>query len=158
MKTLKTYLFIFIIGSLFLGCKKYPENKLWFKDPKKVFKGGKITSYTMNGLDRMKYFRDRYSTFPYNQYGKKIDNVFEIPFEYHSGEEEISTEYGKGSLHFSETKREIEITFKPLNEEYGAENIFVSRGVTWKIMKLTKDGVLKLQGKYNFITYEIQFN
>ncbi len=148
---------IFLIGSLFLGCKKYPENKLWFKDPKKVFKGGKITSYTVNGVDKMKYFRDLYSNFPYNKYGTRIDDVFAIPIDYHSGEEELDTEYGKGSLHFSETKREIEITFKPINEEYGAENIFVGR-LSWKIMKLTKDGVLKLQAKYNFITYEIQFN
>lgn len=158
MRSLKRYLFIFIISSLFLGCKKYPENKLWFKDPKKTFKGGKITAYTVNGVDKMKYFKDLYSTFPYNHFGKKIDDVFEIPIEYHSGEDEISTEYGKGSLRFSETKREIEISFTPINENFGAENIFVSRGACWKIMKLTKDGVLRIKAQYNFITYEIQFN
>lgn len=157
MKFFKTYFLIAFIGILFFGCKKYPENNLWFKDPKKVFKGGKITSYTMNGLDRMAYFRNLYSTFPYNLYGKQIPDVFDIPIEYHSGEEEISTEYGKGSLHFSGTKREIEISFTPINEEFGAENIFVGR-LSWKVMKLTKDGVLKIQAKHEFKTYEIQFN
>ncbi len=157
MKFFKTYLFIFIIGILFFGCKKYPENKLWFKNPEKVFKGGKITSFTMNGVDRMSYYRNLYKNFPYNLYGKQIEDVFEIPFEYSSGDKEIKTEYGEGGFSFSETKREIEITFKPVNFESGAESIFVDR-LSWKIMKLTKDGVLKIQAKHEFKLYEIQFN
>ncbi len=157
MKLFKTYLFIFIIGSLFLSCKKYPENKLWFKNPTTTFKGGKITSYTINGNDRMAYFRNLYRSFPFNQYGHSIDDVFDIPFEYNPGNEDFDLEYGGGILRFSETKREVEITFEPINFEYGAENIFVDR-LSWKVLKLTKDGIMKIQAKYNFKTYEIQFN
>lgn len=158
MKLLKIYLLAFCLGILFLGCKKYPENKLWFKNPEKVFKGGKITAYTVNGIDKMPYFRNLYYYYPYNYFGKKIDDVFELPIEYSSSSGEIKTEYGKGSLRFSKTKREIEISFTPTNQDNGAENIFVNRGASWKIMKLTKEGVLRIKAQYNFITYEIQFN
>ena len=157
MKHFKSYLFIILIGAVFFGCKKYPENKLWFKKPESVFKGGKITSYTINGIDKMEYFRNLYRSFPYNLYGQKIEDVFDLPFSYDKTNEDFYTDYGVGSLHFSKTKREIEITFEPVNESYGAENIFVGR-LSWKVMKLTKDGVLKIQAKYNFKLYEIQFN
>lgn len=140
-----------------MGCKKYPENKLWFKKPEQVFKGGKITSYKINGVDKMQYFRDLYKNFPYNWYGHSVEDIFEIPFEHGAGSEDLNTEYGEGSFRFSETKREVEISFTPVNSNYGAENIFVGN-ISWKIMKLTKTGQLKLQGKYNFKLYEIEFN
>lgn len=105
----------------------------------------------------MPKLRKLYTEFPYNYYGQKIDDVFALPIEYDAGQNEVNTEYGKGSLNFSETKREVEISFTPKNQDLGAQNIFVGR-LSWKIMKLTKDGVMKLQAKYNFITYEIQFN
>jgi hypothetical protein len=153
----RTYLFLAFIALSFFGCKKYPENKLWFKDPKKAFKGGKITSYTVNGADRMPYFRNLYYGFPYNYYGTSIDDVFSIPFNYDAGGEKISTIYGSGGFHFSKTKREIEISFVPVNADYGAESIFPPRQ-SWKVMKLTKDGVLKIQVDYNMQLHEIQFN
>ena len=99
----------------------------------------------------------KFHYFPYNYYGQSIPDVFDIVFEYNSGDKEIKTTYGEGSFTFSETKREIEISFKPVNVDFGAENIFVGR-LSWKIMKLTKDGVLKIQAKDNFKLYEIQFN
>lgn len=157
MKFFKLYLLIAFIGILFTGCKKYPENKLWFKNPEQVFKGGKITSYKINGVDKMPYFRNLYKSFPYNWYGHSVEDVFELPFDYHSGEENFDSEYGEGSLKFSETKKEIEIAFKPLNSEYGAENIFVGN-LSWKIIKLTKTGFLKIQAKHDFKLYEIEFN
>ena len=83
--------------------------------------------------------------------------TIEIPFEYNPGNEDFDTEYGGGTFHFSETKREVEITFEPINFEYGAENIFLER-LSWKVMKLTKDGVLKIKTDYKFKSYEIQFN
>ncbi len=105
----------------------------------------------------MQYFRDLYKNFPYNWYGKSIQDVFEIPFEHGAGSEDLNTEYGEGTLKFSETKREIEISFQPVNSSYGAENIFAGN-ISWKIMKLTKTGQLKLQAKYNSKLYEIEFN
>jgi hypothetical protein len=157
MKVFKIYLILFLIAALFSGCKKYPENKLWFKDPKTTFKGGKITSYTKNGIDQMPYYRNLYSTFPYNYLGHSVDDIFATSFEYNSGDQIIKNEYGKGGFRFSEKKKDIEISFTPVNSDYGAESILVER-MSWKILKLTKDGVLKLRAKYNFNTYEIQFN
>ena len=156
MKFFKLHILFLFIGLLFFGCKKYPENKLWFKKPKEVFKGGKITLYTINGIDQKPYYKNLYYAFPYNLYGKRIDDVFEIPFEYNSNGE-LKTEYGEGTLTFSETGKEVEILFNPVMAEYGAENIFVGR-FSWKVLRLTKDGVLKIQAKENFKVHEIQFN
>ena len=142
---------------LFFSCKKYPENKLWFKKPEQVFKGGKITSYTINQIDQMPYYRNLYKSFPYNWFLHSVDDIFELPFEYEAAGENFNSDYGQGNLKFSETKHEIEISFKPFNQDYGAESIFV-HGMTWKVMKLTKDGQLKIQAKYNFKVYEMQFN
>jgi hypothetical protein len=157
MYRLKNYILFICIGILFFGCKKYPENKLWFKKPKDVFKGGKITMYTMNGLDQMPYYRNLYNTFPYNYFGRSIGDVFELPFEYNSGEEDFDSEYGEGNFRFSETGREVEIGFTPVNENYGAKNIFIAR-LSWKVLKLTKSGQLKIRADYNFKVYELQFN
>jgi hypothetical protein len=157
MKLVKIYFVAVLIAILFFGCKKYPENKLWFKKPQDVFKGGKITSYTVNGVDQKPYYRNLYYGFPYNLYGKSIEDVFELPFSYDSGSEEFTSEYGEGSLHFSKTGKEVEISFTPIKQEYGAENIFVGR-FSWKVLRLTKDGVMKVQAKENFKVYEIQFN
>jgi hypothetical protein len=139
------------------ACKKYPENRIWSNHPEKFFKGGKITSYKINGVDRMQYFRDLYRNFPYNQYGTSIPDVFELPFVYDSGNESLTCDYGEGTMKFSETKREVEIRFTPKNYAFGAENIFV-RDLSWKIMKLTKSGELKIEARDNFKLYEIQFN
>jgi len=144
-----------IVG--FPGCKKYPENNLWFKNPEKTFKGGYITSFNRNGVDLMPYYRTLYKNFPYNYYGASIADVFSLPFTYSSSNKDFSSEIGSGSLEFSQTKREVEITFKPINEAYGAENMFIDK-LSWKIIKLTKSGQMKIRADYNFKYYEIQFN
>lgn len=142
---------------LFTGCKKFPENTLWFKNPDKVFKGGKITSFTMNGIDQTQIYRDKYKYFPYNYYGSSIDDVYQTEFTFNAGNKELSSVIGKGSFKFSETQREVEINFKPKNWEYGAESIFMAY-LSWKVLKITADGQLKIQAEYNFKKYEIQFN
>lgn len=157
MNRFKIYLIVLFTGLVFFGCKKYPENRIWSNHPEKFFKGGTITSYKINGVDRKQYFIDLYKNFPYNQYGTSIPNVFELPFTYDSGNESFKSDYGEGTIKFSETKREMEIRFRPKNFEFGAENIFV-RDLSWKIMKLTKSGELKIEARDNFKLYEIQFN
>lgn len=154
----KIYLLVILSAVLFFqDCKKYPENTLWFKKPEKVFKGGKITSYTMGGLDRMPYFINLYKNFPYNYFGSSIENVFDLEFSYDAGSESFSSKIGKGSFRFSSTGREVEISFKPENQTYGAENIFIKH-LSWKVLKLTKNGQLKIETDYNFKKYQIQFN
>ena len=158
MKYLKIYLLVMLAGLFSAGCKKYPENTLHSNHPEKYFKGGVITSYKVNTLDKMPYYRDLYKNFPYNYYaGHSIPDVFTLPFTYDAGSESFSSEYGEGSIKFSETKREIELRFKPVNMDAGAENIFV-HDLCWKILKLTKSGQMKIQAKYEFKVYEIEFN
>lgn len=141
----------------FSGCKKYPENTLWFKNAEKVFKGGRITSYTADGQDLMPYYKNLYSTFPYNYCGQKLEDALSLNFNYDASKKELTGDLGEGSLQFSGTKREVAIIFHPVNEDFGAENIFLAR-LSWKVLKLTKDGQLKIRADYNFKTYEIQFN
>lgn len=142
---------------LFLGCKKYSENKLWFKKPESVFKGGLITAYTINGVDKMSEIRKWYTDFPYNYYGTKIEDVFLLPFTYNKDESSISSDYGSGSIKFKSKGRYVEINFKPFNVDFGAQNLFIEHA-NWKILKLTKEGQLRIQSVINVKTYEIQFN
>ncbi len=156
MFKIKNILILFFV-MLFLGCKKYPENELWFDEPKKVFKGGKITSYTMSGIDQMQIITDMYKNFPYNYYGTSLPDVFLLPYTYDSGADTISTNYGSGLFKFTANKMEIEIGFIPKNAGFGAKNIFLT-GLNWKILKLTSNGQLKIQAQYNERVYEVQFN
>ncbi len=54
MKTLSVYSLLFVI--ILLSCKKYPENKLWFKAPKNAMIGKwKLEQITVNGTDSTSY-------------------------------------------------------------------------------------------------------
>lgn len=64
---------------LFSTCKKYPENNLWFKNPRKFsIIGGYITAYKVNGIDSLSYLNKYYaplipnSYFPYNNIERDI--------------------------------------------------------------------------------------
>lgn len=142
---------------LFSGCKKFPENTLWFKNPKDVFKGGKITSFTMNDIDVRQKYIDLYKNFPYNYYGSSINNVYDTEFTFNAGQNELNSVIGEGTFKFSETQREVEINFKPKNWEFGAESIFLGY-LSWKVLKITDSGVLKIETTYNYKKYQIQFN
>lgn len=146
-----------ILLILIFGCKKYPEDTVWFKDPQKLFKGGKITSFTMSSIDQMQPIRDLYANFPYNYYGTPVPDVFQLPFTYDENSQTISTDYGTGVFKFSKNKKEIEINFIPKNSDVGAQNIFI-QDLNWKILKLTTSGQLKIQADCNLRVYEIQFN
>lgn len=146
-----------MIAALFSGCKKYPENKLWFKKPETVFKGGKITMYTVNGVDHMPEVRAMYRDFPYNYFGKSIPDVFDLTFSYDSKSETLSSDIGEGGFNFTAKGKDVQIGFKPVNDGYGAQSIFVTP-TNWKILKLTKSGQLKIQANIQYDVYVIQFN
>ena len=156
MQIFKNSLFLFFIV-LFLGCQKYPENTIWFKDPQTLFKGGKITSFTKSGIDQMPNIRDLYKDFPYNFYGTSIPDVFDLPFTYDAVGQNLICDYGSGNFKFSKNKKEVEITFIPKNADGGANNIFL-QDLAWRILKITESGQLKIQAEYNLRIYEIQFN
>jgi hypothetical protein len=48
------FLFFLIILIIFLGCKKYPEDIVWFRRPsKQPIVGGYLTKYEVNGIDSL---------------------------------------------------------------------------------------------------------
>jgi hypothetical protein len=155
MFKLKNIFLLFVV--LFFGCKKYPENELWFKNPQDVFKGGLITEFTISSIDQMPGIRDQYKNFPYNYYGSSIPDVFALPISYNKGSNSINCDYGTGVFKFSANKNEVQIDFKPVNYDAGAQNFFAA-GLNWKILKLTDNGQLKIQAVYNYRIYEMQFN
>jgi hypothetical protein len=155
--SLKAVSLLILITLAVSSCKKYPENKLWFKKPERVFKGGKITMYTINGVDQMPSIRAMYNTFPYNYFGKAIPDVFDLTLDYESGGGNLTTEYGEGAMTFSKKGKDVTIQFNQKNQEYGAVNMFVAP-MSWKILKLTKEGQMKIQGLNNYKLYVIQFN
>lgn len=143
---------------LFNSCKKFPENNLWFSNPEKVFKGGKITSYTFNtSFDQMPYWKAKYSEFPYNYFGAPINNVFDEEFSFNKSTNEIKSVIGEGTFKFNTKKKWVEIYFHPVNEAFGAENIFLAH-INWKIVYLDKKGKMIIETEYNLKTYRIQFN
>lgn len=102
-------------------------------------------------------FRDMYKNFPYNFYGTSIPDVFALEFTYDAGGQSIKTDYGEGIFKFSKNNKEVEIDFKPTNYNAGAQNMFI-QGMSWRILKLTPSGQLKIQAEYNLRIYEVQFN
>jgi hypothetical protein len=54
MKTLLHYIYWTPFILFFCACKKYPENNLWFKNPKNTLPiNGVITKYEVNGVDSL---------------------------------------------------------------------------------------------------------
>ena len=157
MKLKKKYLLLLIICIGFFGCKKYPENTVYFKDPKNFFKGGTITMFTQDGIDHLHDIKDLYFNFPYNFYGVQIADATQLPFTYNSGDDTFTSDFGEGNLIFSKTRKNVEIAFKPKNFEFGAQSIFYGY-YSWKVLKLTKSGTLKIQAYVNLKTWIIQFN
>jgi hypothetical protein len=163
---MKLYLFYitFLFGVIFLACKKYPENNLWLKKPEKVFKGGELTSYTVDGVDSFPMWDAIYNTPPdYNGMGYAFDvrsTYFGYDYSDHK-DNRIGSKLGYGTLDFINKKKEIAIWFVMTSPSGVAEakyNVFLTENSTWKILKLTKSGTLKIQRTYNNKIYEIQIN
>jgi hypothetical protein len=56
------YAFIISCGLLFMTCKKYPENTVWFKNPTDIpVINGHITAYVVNGIDSLDLLNSYYS-------------------------------------------------------------------------------------------------
>lgn len=161
---LSLFYITFLFCVVFLGCKKYPENNLWLKKPEKVFKGGLLTSYTVDGVDSFPMWDNIYSTPPdYNGMGYKYDiRKTEFVYDYSDHKNNsLDSNLGGGLLDFVNKKKEIEIRFKMTSPSGVAEakyNVFLTENSTWKILKLTKSGTLKIQRIYNNKIYEIQIN
>lgn len=162
---MKTNIYILLIGIICVvlvsltSCKKYPENDLWFKNPEKTFKGGKLTDFTVNGVDSMPMWERIYTTPPYNGFIYPFD-VRTIEFIYTRERDELSSNIGYGNLQFFNNGKDVSISFTMLTSGSATSkyNLFYTENSNWKILKLYKGGMMRIQRIYNDKTYEIQFN
>jgi hypothetical protein len=166
LKILSILLFAIAIISLLTTCKKYPENDLWFKSPESAFKSGYLTAFTVDGEDSIPMWNSLYNTGPdYNGYWPPNSGfpfeMKEIFFQVVSGKT-IESYIGSGSFHFYDNKKYLYIYFKMEDKGHNlpkpTHNIFYSDESTWKILKLTKSGTMRIQRTYNGKVYEMEFN
>ena len=158
----KTNILVIIIGVLlcFVSCKKYPENDLWFKNPKKTFKGGRLTDFTVNGFDSMPMWERIYATSPeYNGLYSPFD-ARTIEFSYSKEGNILSSNIGEGTLKFINNDKDVSISFAMIvaGTSEAKYNLFYTKKSEWRILKLYKGGMMRIQRIYNNKTYEIQFN
>lgn len=151
---------IICVSIYFISCKKYPENDLWFKNPEKTFKGGKLTDFTVNGVDSMPMWERIYTTPPeYNGLYSPFDTRT-IEFSYSREGNGLSSNIGEGTLQFINNDKDVSIFFSMIaagtsDPKY---NLFYTKKSEWRILKLYKGGMMRIQRIYNDKTYEIQFN
>ena len=156
-----------LIVILFTTCKKYPENNLWFKRPQKVAISGYLAAYTVNGSDSMPMWDAIYSdsTTNNNGYCASLKSNYILIIEDYSDKNGfiIESQIGAGTWKFYNNKKYLHVHFKmdvklycspPIAPKY---NLFLTTDGDWKILKLTRDGIIRLQRTYNDKVYEIEF-
>ena len=129
-----------------IACKKYPENRLWFKKPEKAFTKGKVTYFKVDGVDSIPLINSTWG-----------DDITSKEFNLSSYENYylIGGSYFQGTFEFHSDKTVLFVI-----DKYGAPplyNPFRLQG-PWQILKLTKKGTLKLKREVNGKTFEMQFN
>jgi hypothetical protein len=148
-----------LVLALFTSCKKYPENNLWFSSPERSFKGGKITSFTVNGADSSSLMNSMWNV-----------DIAERSFEVkrRSENEYVASGDFNGVINYL-GKTQLNIILIPDNmgafSTSGNYNPINSNGVSadrsdgrWDILKCTRKGQMKIRRTVNDRTYEIQFN
>ena len=163
-----TSLAVIIIISLLTTCKKYPENTLWFKTPTSAIESGGVylKGFTIDGVDSLPMFNAIFNNPPYGGFPPpSIGEFRDITkltwyFDHRESEMEINTNWGQGEFHFFNHKKELYIFFLMYDDINGLPvnyNFFYTRESNWKILKLTKQGELKIQRTYNNKVYEMEF-
>ena len=166
IKAILTILAVITIISLFTTCKKYPENTLWFKTPTSAIEsssGLNLKGFTVDGVDSIPMINAIFNNPPYNGQNPPtqfIDATRYIwYFDERGGVNEIRTDLGQGEFHFFNHKKELYIFFVMHDFPGGpvTYNFFYTKESNWKILKLTKQGELKIQRTYNNKVYEMEF-
>ena len=164
-KTLLTSLAVITIINLLTTCKKYPENTLWFKTPNSAISSGYLKAFTVNGTDSLPMWNTIYNTSPYNGYSPPPPNtqydISTVLWNFNTTPGEIQSDFGYGSFHLFDNKKQIYIFFR-MTEDLNnypppKYNFFYTVESTWKILKLTKSGTLRIQRTYNNKVYEMEF-
>lgn len=153
---------VIIIVSL-STCKKYPENDLWLICPESAIKSGYITAFTEDGVDIIPRWNTFLSNPPYGGFPAPTPtyNISTFFWRVHEDKKGFDSGFGTGSFHFFDNKKYIYIFFsmyEDINFQPATYNIFYERESNWKVLKLTKNGIFRIQRTYNNKIYEIQFN
>ncbi|MBK7310391.1 MAG: hypothetical protein IPI93_06255 [Sphingobacteriaceae bacterium] len=158
----KIIFYILLASSLFslTTCKKYPENRLWFKNPERIYPfQGNLTKYTVNGIDSL----DLLNAYWGNQFGL-VKDIRQIKFSttYNTPNEPRATLIFSGGLStslyysFGCKKRCINISMYRDTAIY-KKRLFISDQIAWKINRLAKSGPFKIETTLdNGNKYEIQ--
>lgn len=154
---------ILSLGLLFNSCKKYPKNTLILKSPKVVLartleNKWRLVYYSVNEIDSTN------SSFlaAWRELGLTIDSNVKKgnEFRYECGNILV------GYLHFSQHKKEIIFTWGisdytstgiyPSPTYPNQRNIFLEKGLNWKILMLTKNE-FQINTEFQGNKYEIHF-
>ena len=171
MKKRKIYFLIYAIIILvsinFMSCKKYPENNLWFKNPKKMSPvHGYIKAYTVNGIDSLDLLNVYYEPtiqHGYGPYNKAIKDVKQELFNISSikkGKADVNCDlfYNQHlSSTWSSNGKSINIR-SGVDIEYYKRNIFIISGLNWDVVYLDKNMKSKIRTINNGNVYEITFD
>lgn len=141
------------------ACKKYPENTLWFKNPKKIYPlQGYITKYEVDGVDSLDHLSKFYGTlqglpndirqsrFVTTGEGKDLDVVFV------HGNSGASSSV---SFEFSKNKKKIYMSLPSDLDTYTYDFFFRKE---WDILYLDKKGKFRIKTQYNNKTYLIEID
>ena len=169
IKLLVTICIITIV--CFSACKKYPENTLWLKNPKRICPvNGSITSYKVNGIDSLDLLDLYYKVYPVSTGDPYIDNpnkefkkelFISRTFSRKNGIYSVRTQH----VYFSaisviwDQKKKSVIIYAPNSDTiYYKKNIFIEEQY-WEVIYLDKNGKSKIKTTFNNgNTYEITFN
>jgi hypothetical protein len=152
--------FLLVLIAIIFGCKKYPENNLWFKNPEKLmpFFDTHLTKYQVNDIDSLdllnKYFGNRQGILKdirlaefktvrnnsYNDYLILFKPSLSIPFTYE----------------FTSKKKKIRFNINADTSIF-KKNIFMSNNIEWSILRLARKGSFKIETRLsNGNHYEIE--
>ena len=150
---------------VFTTCRKYPENRLWFANPKNYYPIGKyITELRVNGVDSMdalnNYYVQNYSSSNPSIPNNVRDLVFTCLRDGVEGYFYIEGEQRFSNLNryvWSEGYKEIYFGLRMDTLTNFERLLFVSKNSTWKVMYFGKDGTRKYKRDFNGNIYEITF-
>ena len=171
---MKKYKIDFLISTIiilvtinFMSCKKYPENTLWLKSPKKMSPvHGYIKAYTVNGIDSLELLNVYYEQTIWHSYGPYNKLIKDVKEEYFNlktikkGKADIACDlfYNQHLLTtWASNGKSINIR-SGVDIDYYKRNIFVVSGLNWDIIYLDKNRKSKIKTTYNGNVYEITFD
>lgn len=166
------YIFLVLLCLFCLSCKKYPENNLWFKNPKKIsFMEGHLTHWIVNGVDSIDYLDNYfYNDNNNNPYTHKFSDLeftsrclakgfYELSVDNPSDYSQINSIINSVEYEYKEKCKKIKFYKTATILSSFKKNIFISDDIVWEIIYLNrKNDKRKLKGNYNGNTYELQFN